>query len=69
MHIANRYKIRNMGLNLTAKHVADYSLYIQYQKSKLLLLAKTLKGSVGIKDHNAIYWLPRIFSRRKILHW
>ncbi len=28
MHIANRYKIRNMGLNLTAKHVADYSLYI-----------------------------------------
>ena len=69
MHIANRYKIRNMRLNLTAKHVADYYLYILYQKSKLLLLAKTLKGSIGIKDHNAIYWFTRIFSRRKILHW
>lgn len=69
MHIANRYKIRNMGLNLTAKHVADYYLYILYQKSKRLLLAKTLKGSIGIKDHNAIYLFTRIFSRGKILHW
>ncbi len=68
MHIANRYKIRNMGVNLTAKHVADYYLDILYQKSKRLLLAKTLKGSIGIEDHNAINWLPRIFSRRKILH-
>ena len=28
MHIANRYKIRNMGLNLTEKHVADYFIHI-----------------------------------------
>ena len=68
MHIANRCKIRNMGLNLTEKHVADYYLYILYQKSKRLLLTKTLKGSIGIKDHNAINWLCRIFSRGKILH-
>lgn len=68
MHITNRYKIRNMGLNLTAKHVADYYLYILYQKSKQLLLTKTLKGSISIKDYNALYWLPRIFSIGKILH-
>lgn len=68
MHIANRYKIRNMGLNLTAEHVADYYLYILYQKSKRLLLAKTLKGTICVEDHNAINGFTRILSRGKILH-